>query len=101
MNPNELTLNLTRLDSIRRRTLAAGEDSGPQSYLFREGADPEMHQGDNPDALADLLAAKARMYVANLGYESESIGILCSRTTQLAMSRGMDVVDRFEGPVNQ
>lgn len=73
------------INPYRRGGLATGEDPDPQSYPFREGPDPEIHQGENPDALADLLAAKARMYVQDLGYDPEAIGILCSRTAHLSM----------------
>ena len=72
-------------ENYRRSGLATGEDPGPPSYPFREGPDPELHQGEDPEALADLLAAKARMYVQDLGYESEAVGVLCSRTAHLAM----------------
>ncbi|MCK5736841.1 MAG: ATP-dependent helicase, partial [Spirochaetaceae bacterium] len=70
-------------EGFRRRGLTAGEDPGPDSYPFREGPEPEIHKSDNPDFLADLLTAKARMYISGLGYDPESVGILCSRTAHL------------------
>jgi hypothetical protein len=85
MNPNELTPSLTGLDSIRHRTLATGEDSGSQSYPFRQGADPEMYQGDNPETIP---GGQAPDVCERLGYESEATGILCSRTDYLAMMAG-------------
>ena len=72
-------------EAFRRETLAPGEDPGPESVPFREGPEPEIHRMENPNALADLVAAKARMYVADLGYDAESVGILCSRTGHLSM----------------
>ncbi len=75
-------------EDFRRRGLAVGEDPGPDSYPFREGPDPEIHLDDNPDFLADLLAAKARMYISDLGYDPEAVGILCSRTAHLTLIAG-------------
>ena len=72
-------------ENYRRRGLRVGENPGPESYPFREGPDPEIHQMGNPDALADLLAAKARMYISDLGYDPEAVGILCSRTAHLVL----------------
>jgi hypothetical protein len=72
-------------ESFRRGGLSPGEDPGPESYPFREGPEPETHQMDDPDALADLLAAKARMYIEDLGYDAEAVGVLCSRTSHLTM----------------
>ena len=48
---------------------------------------PTVHhcEGTDPEVLADLLAAKALMYVADLGYEAEALGILCSRTAHLPL----------------
>ena len=75
-------------EDFRRRGLDVGEDPGPESYPFREGPDPEIHQMEDPEALADLLAAKARMYISDLGYDPEAVGILCSRTSHLELIAG-------------
>ncbi|MDF1569671.1 MAG: UvrD-helicase domain-containing protein [Spirochaetaceae bacterium] len=72
-------------ESFRRVGLSPGEDPGPESYPFREGPEPETHQMDDPLALADLLAAKAKMYIEELGYDAEAVGVLCSRTSHLRM----------------
>ena len=72
-------------ESFRRGGLSPGEDPGPESYPFREGPEPETHQMDDPLALADLLAAKAKMYIQELGYDAEAVGVLCSRTNHLTM----------------
>ena len=78
----------TMAEAYRRVGLNPGEDPGPESFPFREGPDPEIHQLDDPDALADLLAAKAQMYVDDLGYRPESVGVLCSRTAHLEIIAG-------------
>ncbi len=72
-------------ESWRRGGLTPGESPGPESYPFREGPDPEIHQMDNPEALADLLTAKVRMYISDLGYDPEALGILCARSSHLEM----------------
>jgi superfamily I DNA/RNA helicase len=72
-------------EKYRKKTAESFEDPGTESYPFREGPDPEVHIHNNPEYLAELLAKKAQIYISDLGYDPESIGILCSRTGHFSL----------------
>ncbi len=58
-------------------------DTTNEPFAFREGPPPELYLADAEEELLELLMRKVGVFIEDLGYEPENVGILVPRNVEV------------------